>query len=54
MSLNSLLKHPEFILNPPPTVPGIQDKNSKPPILFSKANSDNCLSEIPLPATTVL
>ena len=30
-SLNSLSKHQEFIFNPPPIVPGIQDKNSNPP-----------------------
>ena len=50
ISLNSFPKHPEFILNPPPTVPGIQDKNSKPPISFSIAKSDNFLSVVALPA----
>ena len=54
ISLNSELKQPEFILIPPPTVPGIQDKNSKPPILLFIAYSDNCLSVVPLPAIIVL
>ena len=53
ISLNSDPKQPEFILNPPPTVPGIQDKNSKPPILLSRANSDNFLSVTALPATII-
>ena len=53
MSLNSLPKHPEFILIPPPIVPGIQDRNSNPPKLFSAANSDNDLSKTPLPAIMV-
>ena len=35
ISLNSDPKQPEFILNPPPTVPGIQDKNSKLVKLFA-------------------
>ena len=39
---------------PPPTVPGIQVKNSNPPRLFSDANSDNFLSLVALPATIVL
>ena len=54
MSLNSLLKQPAFILKPPPTVPGIQAKNSKPPTSFSIAKSDNFLSEQALPAIIVL
>ena len=54
ISLNSFLKHPEFILNPPPIVPGMQDKNSKPPILFSDAYNDKFLSVAALPATIVL
>ena len=35
---------------PPPIVPGIQDKNSNPPILFSIAKSENALSVTLLPA----
>ena len=54
ISLNSFLKQPEFILIPPPTLPGIQDKNSKPPILFCIANSDSCLSKTPLGAIIVV
>ena len=38
---------------PPPTLPGIQDKNSNPLMLFSFANSDNFLSITPLPAIIV-
>ena len=38
---------------PPPIVPGIHDKNSNPPKLFSAANSDNDLSKAPLPAIIV-
>ena len=38
--LNSFSKHPEFILIPPPTDPGIHDKNSISPRLFSFAYSD--------------
>ena len=53
MSLNSLSKQPAFILIPPPTVPGIQDKNSKPPKLFSIAKSDNDLSVTALPAIII-
>ena len=53
MSLNSLPKQPEFIDIPPPTVPGIHDKNSKPPKLFSIANSDNDLSVTALPAIII-
>ena len=53
ISLNSLSKQPAFILIPPPTVPGIQDRNSNPPKLFSAANSDNDLSKTPLPAIMV-
>ena len=54
ISLNSLLKHPAFILKPPPTVPGMQAKNSRPPIPLTKANSDNFLSVEALPATIML
>ena len=54
ISLNSLLKHPAFILRPPPIVPGIHAKNSKFPNSFSKANSDNFLSRQALPATITL
>ena len=53
ISLNSLLKQPAFILIPPPIVPGIHDKNSKPPKLFSIANSDNDLSVTALPAIII-
>ena len=38
---------------PPPIVPGIQERNSKPPKLFSIANSDNDLSVTALPATMI-
>ena len=38
---------------PPPILPGIQDKNSNPLMLFSFANSDKFLSITPLPATIV-
>ena len=34
-------------------MPGIQDKNSNPPKLFFKANSDSDLSKAPLPAIIV-
>ena len=54
MSLNSVSKQPEFILTPPPILPGIQDKNSKPPISFSHANSATFLSVVALPAIIVL
>ena len=50
ISLNSLPKQPAFIFIPPPTVPGIQDKNSNPPKLLSIANSDSDLSLTALPA----
>ena len=53
ISLNSLSKQPAFILIPPPTVPGIHERNSKPPRLFSIANSDNDLSITALPATMI-
>ena len=53
ISLNSLLKQPAFILRPPPTVPGMHAKNSKPPSPFSIANSDNFLSVQALPATII-
>ena len=39
---------------PPPILPGIQDKNSNPLMLFSFANSDKFLSITPLPATIVV
>jgi hypothetical protein len=42
-------KQPAFILRPPPTVPGIQDKNSNPLKLFSAAKSDNFLSKTAVP-----
>ena len=54
MSLNSFPKQPAFIFIPPPTVPGIHDKNSNPPMLCSHANSDNFLSFVALPATIVV
>ena len=54
ISLNSVPKQPEFILMPPPILPGIQDKNSKPPMLFSDANSATFLSIVALPAIIVL
>ena len=38
---------------PPPTDPGMQDKNSKPEILFSIENSDRFLSNTLLPATNL-
>ena len=50
ISLNSFPKQPAFILIPPPIVPGIQDKNSKPLKLFFIAKSDKVLSKTPLPA----
>ena len=53
ISLNSLSKQPAFILIPPPIVPGIQDKNSKPPKLFSIAKSDSDLSVTALPAIMI-
>ena len=53
MSLNSFPKQPAFILIPPPIVPGIQDKNSKPLKLFFIANSDNDLSKTALPAIII-
>ena len=52
--MNSFPKHPELILNPPPIVPGIHDKNSKPPMLFSIAKFDKFLSDTALPATIIL
>ena len=54
-SLNSVPKHPEFIFIPPPTEPGIQDKNSNPPRLFSQAKSEHFfLSKIEQPAIIIL
>ena len=53
ISLNSLPKHPEFILIPPPTVPGMHERNSKPLRWFSHANSDNFLSDMMLPAIII-
>ena len=53
ISLNSVSKQPEFILIPPPIVPGIHDKNSNPLKLFSIAKSDNDLSKTLLPAIIV-
>ena len=53
ISLNSLLKHPAFIFIPPPTVPGIQDKNSNPPKLLFIANSESDLSLTELPAIII-
>ena len=53
ISLNSLPKHPAFIFIPPPTVPGIHDKNSKPLILFFIAKSDKDLSKTALPAMII-
>ena len=53
MSLNSLSKQPAFIFIPPPMVPGIHDKNSKPPKLFSIANVDSDLSVTALPAMII-
>jgi hypothetical protein len=38
---------------PPPIVPGIHDKNSKPPKLLSIANSDSDLSLTELPAIII-
>ena len=38
---------------PPPTVPGIQDKNSNPLKLFSKAKFDKVLSKTALPAIII-
>ena len=38
---------------PPPTVPGIHDKNSKPPKPLKMANSDNDLSLTALPAIII-
>jgi len=35
---------------PPPTVPGMHERNSNPPKLLSFANSDNNLSLTALPA----
>tara|TARA_B110000114_G_scaffold27437_1_gene27511 strand:- start:595 stop:786 length:192 start_codon:yes stop_codon:yes gene_type:complete len=46
-----LLKHPAFIFKPPPIVPGIHAKNSRPPTPFIIAKSDNFLSRQALPAT---
>ena len=45
LSEPNLPKQPEFILMPPPIVPGIQYINSKPLILFSNANIDNLFWE---------
>ena len=53
ISLNSFPKQPAFILIPPPTVPGIQDKNSKPLKLLLIANSDKFLSNAALPAIII-
>ena len=53
MSLNSFLKQPAFILIPPPIVPGIHDKNSKPLKLLLIAKSDNDLSRTALPAIII-
>ena len=44
ISLNSFPKQPYYFI-PPPIVPGIQDKNSKPPKLFFIAKSDKVLSK---------
>ena len=38
---------------PPPTVPGIHDKNSKPPKPLLVANSDSDLSLTALPAIII-
>ena len=38
---------------PPPTVPGIHDKNSKPPKLLSIANLERDLSLTALPAIII-
>ena len=38
---------------PPPIVPGIQDKNSKPDIEFLSANLETCLSKAEEPAIKV-
>ena len=51
--MNSLPKHPAFIFIPPPIVPGMHDKNSKPLKLFSDAKSDNDLSKTALPAIII-
>ena len=53
ISLNSLSKPPAFIFIPPPTVPGMQDKNSNPPKLLSIANSESALSVTALPAIII-
>ena len=47
-------KHPEFILIPPPIVPGIHDKNSRPPSSFSHAKLETFLSKIEQPAIITL
>ena len=54
ISLNSLLKHPEFILIPPPMEPGIHDINSSPEIPLSLANSETFFCEAAVPAIIVL
>ena len=38
---------------PPPTVPGMQDKNSNPDNEFSKANSERFLSKVDAPSIIV-
>ena len=53
ISLNSFPKQPAFILIPPPTVPGIQDKNSNPLNSFLRAKSDKLLSKTALPAIII-
>ena len=52
--MNSDPKHPEFILIPPPTEPGIHDKNSKPDKPFSQAKSETFLSKDEQPAINLL
>ena len=48
------MKHPEFILIPPPIEPGIHDINSNPEMLLSFANSETFFCEAAVPATIVL
>ena len=53
ISLNSFPKQPAFIFIPPPTVPGIHDKNSNPLKLFCIAKSDTFLSNTAAPAIKI-
>ena len=48
-----LPKQPAFIFMPPPTVPGMHERNSNPPKLLFIANSESDLSLTALPAIII-